>query len=245
MNQKNTIRNYDDINENLRFWFSLVFDTVENAVFYDIGANDGVFSIGFADKCRAVYAFEPASGSCRRLEQRCAQGGITNITVLPLALADSPGTLRLYRYSDDTFNSLYRRSDDQLSHYNLDAAEHEDVAVVRLDDLVVERRLPLPDVVKIDIEGAEFFALRGAEKTIRAAMPVILIEYSIDNTQNAGYSRDEISALLENWGYHVRGLKRNTDTTLHRGDALADRGIWNLLCVPPRYEALLEARPPG
>ena len=234
-----SIRTYEDINENLRFWFDRVFGSLTEPVFYDIGANDGVFSLGYAHLCRLVHAFEPAQASCRRLAERSSTLGLANIVLHRLALSDSPGTLTLHRYSDDTFNTLYPRGEDQLVHYSLQEAAGEEVTVVRLDDVVEAKHLPLPNVMKIDIEGAELFALRGAERTIRTAMPVILVEYSVDNTANAGYERGEIASLLADWNYTVRGLLRNTDTTLHSGEALEQRSIWNLLCFPPRMSPLI------
>ncbi len=234
-----TIRDYEDINENLRYWFDRVFDSFTDPVFYDIGANDGVFSLGYAAASRIVHAFEPSGQACSRLSDRALARGIANIEVHRVALADTEGTMTLHRFSDDTFNSLYPRGEDQLSHYSLRAAESEEVRVVRLDDLVSEERLSPPDVVKIDIEGAELFALRGARRTIRSAMPVILVEYSVDNTANAGYDRREIATLLRGWGYEVRGLLRNRDIVLHVGEALEQRSIWNLLCFPPARKNLI------
>ncbi|MFW6313060.1 MAG: FkbM family methyltransferase [Spirochaetota bacterium] len=228
-----TIRDYEDINENLRYWFDRVFDSLTDPVFYDIGANDGVFSLGYAAASRVVHAFEPSEQACSRLVERALARKIDNIVAHRVALSDSNGTMRLHRFSDDTFNSLYPRAEDQLAHYSLQAGEAEEVTVVRLDDLVSTEHLPPPDVVKIDIEGAELFALRGAQHTIRSAMPVILVEYSVDNTANAGYDRREIATLLRGWGYDVRGLLRNRDTALHSGESLEQRSIWNLLCFPP------------
>lgn len=228
-----SIRDYEDINENLRFWFNRVFGSLADPVFYDIGANDGVFSLGYAARCRVVHAFEPAAVSCARLAERCAAAGIENIVLHRVALGEKPGTMTLYGYSDDTFNSLYQRPADQLSHYSLDEGGREEVPVARLDDLVAGQELPAPDVVKIDIEGAELHALRGGERTISEALPVILVEYSVDNTANAGYERTAIRDLLLSWDYDVRGLYRNTDTGLRSGDELGHRSVWNLLCFPP------------
>jgi len=234
-----TIRDYEDINENLRYWFDRIFASLTDPVFYDVGANDGVFSLGYAATSRVVHAFEPSEQACSRLVDRARERGITNIAVHRVALADTAGTMTLHRFSDDTFNSLYPRADDQLAHYSLRAAVSEEVGVVRLDDFVSAERMPPPDVMKIDIEGAELFALRGATQTIRSAMPVILVEYSVDNTANAGYDRREIATLLRGWGYDVRGLLRNQDTALHAGESLEQRSIWNLLCFPPTRTDLI------
>jgi len=231
-----SIRDYADINENLRYWFDRIFVSLPSAVFYDVGANDGVFTLGYASRCRVVHAFEPSEVAHRRLAERVVERGLGNVRMHRLALSDRNGETTLHRYTDDTFNSLYARGTDQLAHYSLGEASEESVRVARLDDVARDRNLPPPDVVKMDIEGAELFALRGGEATIRASMPVILVEYSVDNTGNAGYERTEISGLLSDWGYLVRGLFRNVDTTLRAGADLDHRSVWNLLCFPPTWE---------
>ncbi len=234
------VRDYEDINTNLRYWFDRAFAAFDAPVFYDIGANDGVFTIGFAGRCSRVIAFEPARQSHTRLEERIAAARLANVTLLGIALSDERAMMPLFGYSDDTFNSLFARPEQQLSHYSIDSTSPEQVRVERLDDVVLANKLPLPNVVKIDIEGAELPALRGGEQTIRSGRPVILIEYSVDNTANAGYERSEIKLLLESWGYTVGGLRRNTDTSLYSGDALEDRAIWNLLCLPPGLSDLAD-----
>lgn len=236
-----SIRNYDDININLRFWFDRVLGRLESPVFYDIGANDGVFSRAYAERCRAVYAFEPSRAAAERLEAMIAAENHRNVTIFRLALGDEDGAAELHGYSDDTFNSLYRRTDFELAHYSLAEARTESVKVARLDAVVERFGLEPPGLVKIDVEGAELFVLRGGERTIRAAMPVIVAEYSVDNTTNAGYERVEIGSLLERWGYSVYGLFRNTDTTPYAGDDREHRSVWNLLCLPPALDDVIHS----
>lgn len=227
-----TIRDYQDINENLRFWFDRIFEHLQCPVFYDIGANDGVFTVAYAPRCRHVYAFEPAQIAAERLDTRIGDRGLENVSILRVALSNESGSLLLHRYSDDTFNTLFRRTEFELSHYSLEEGEGEEVPVRNLDDLRTREDLPAPDLIKMDIEGAELLALAGGEATIRSALPVIISEYSVDNTANAGYDRREIANLLEGWGYVVRGLYRNTDTALYAGKDRENRSVWNLVCIP-------------
>lgn len=235
-----TIRNYQDINENLRFWFDRFFDHLDSPVFYDIGANDGVFTVAYAPRCRMVYAFEPARVAADRLQARIDERGLANVSLFRVALSDEPGSLLLHGYSDDTFNTLFRRTELELSHYSLEETDSEEISVFRLDDLADREDLPAPDLVKMDIEGAELRALLGGKRTIRSAMPVIISEYSVDNTANAGYARGEIADLLESWGYIVRGLYRNIDTILYAGEEREKRSVWNLLCVPETRAHMIE-----
>lgn len=94
--------------------------------------------------------------------------------------------------------------------------------------------------MKVDVEGAELSVLRGAQGTLNETRtdetaqgrPFIITEYSVDNTENAGYERELIVAFLEEAGYEVCGLFRNEDTKLYPKEELSDRRIWNLLSIP-------------
>ncbi len=227
------IRGYPDISYNIRRWTAALLSYLAGSrgrppVFYDIGAHVGEFTITFADSCSAMHAFEPVPETMEQL--RKAADGLPGVNLHQLALSDAPGTLSLQRFSDPSFNSLYARSEHELVHYNISRAEPVSVPVVRLDDYIAEGRLPDPDFVKIDIEGAELPALRGAAAAIARNMPVILCEYSVDNTGNAGYPREEIARWLSERGYLVRGLFRDRDLSLH--EDLSERSIWNIIAVP-------------
>jgi FkbM family methyltransferase len=227
-----SVRQYQDVNVNLRYWLDRIFASLTDPVFYDLGANDGVFALSYAGRSKVVYAFEPSRAAHERLTERIRSVDAGNVHTYRVALADSSDRLRLHKFSDDTFNSLYQRTDFELGHYSLRTEDPEWVPVVRLDDFVASEGLEDPHVMKIDIEGAELFALRGAKRVITRSKPVILVEYSMDNTANAGYDRREIAETLIDWGYSPYGLYRNQDISLRPGHQLDDRGIWNLLCLP-------------
>ncbi|MFW5812163.1 MAG: FkbM family methyltransferase, partial [Alkalispirochaetaceae bacterium] len=162
------------------------------------------------------------------------------VTPVQIGLSDSPGTLEIHLYTDDTFNSLYQRGPKELAHYGLESTGREVITLARLDQLILEQQLTPPDFMKIDVEGAEINVLRGAEGTLNESRkdegspgrPVLIVEYSVDNTSNAGYERELILAFLEEAGYEVRGLFRNEDTRLYPREELSDRRIWNLLALP-------------
>jgi Methyltransferase FkbM domain len=80
------------------------------------------------------------------------------------------------------------------------ATESAGVAqLARLDDFALPRR---PDVVKIDVEGAEFLVLRGAEATLRRYKPTLLCELFPSQLRKvSGVSVGDVVALLDSWGY--------------------------------------------
>ena len=129
-------------------------------VFYDIGASIGTHSILMAKHLGPdgrVIAFEPESNSYGRFQANIALNAVSNITVFPVALGEEEksGTLR---------------NVEGLGTFTLTLPEGEaGSGVVRIahgDKFREENRLPVPAVVKIDVEGYEYSVLKGLRRTL-------------------------------------------------------------------------------
>jgi hypothetical protein len=79
------------------------------------------------------------------------------------------------------------------------------VRVIAIDDAISNAQLPVPDLVKIDVEGGELNVLRGMEQTLARAQPVLLCEIHNDVGKS---QRLELVRLLEDYGYQVSNLER-------------------------------------
>lgn len=122
-------------------------------VVFDIGANVGFFTLLAAKLVGQnghVYAFEPLPRNLHYLERHLQLNGITNVTMQPLAIAKASGSAR--------FRSGQHASMGQLT----DAGDLE-VTTTSLDDVIANGIAPRPAFIKMDIEGAESDALRGAK----------------------------------------------------------------------------------
>lgn len=130
-----------------------------NAV--DAGANRGIYAYWIARRARHVYAFEPLPHSSTYLRR----ARVANITVFDVALSDTNGAATLRVPIVDGEASLE-------SHVDPRGATLIPVPLARLDDF------GLDDVgfMKIDVEGHELQLLRGADRTLRASRPNLLIE---------------------------------------------------------------------
>jgi FkbM family methyltransferase len=128
----------------------------------DVGANCGVFSVLVArrfPKAR-IYAFEPAPALQKVLAANCA--GL-NIVILPTAVLDRLGDMELYiNESSQQTNSMFR---ERVTPYAR-AVISLQVPTVTLDDFVSREELKKIDVLKIDVQGAEFAVLSGGAKTL-------------------------------------------------------------------------------
>ena len=172
--------------------------------FVDGGANVGFFSLLAArvvgDQGR-VDAFEPDPLNRQRLLDNLARNGLS-IRVHALALSDRDETITLHHPAPDS-----GRNHGETSRFALADAESEtfDVPAVRLDHSPVGG---VPDVVKLDLEGGELLAMRGASAWLDAPRPpAFVVEHNPAADQRAGHKPGdlwrELSARREGYACWV------------------------------------------
>jgi FkbM family methyltransferase len=166
-------------------------------VVYDIGANVGFITLLAASRVGPsghVYAFEPHPSNVIALRRNIARNRFENVTVVPAAVTGRSGPVALAVASEPFWNRLSRlppRTGDRPAIT---------VAGSCVDDLVAAGDVALPDVVKIDVEGAEVEVLRGMATTIASSLPTIICELHGTAT--------EVRSLLERSGFDVRPIEQ-------------------------------------
>lgn len=172
----------------------------------DIGANRGVYAYALSKIAAAVHCFEPLIECCHYIEAYASR----KITVHNVALSDQAGTLRLYVPIINGSPVQTRASLDQPGG----AFESREIPVSTLDAF----SFPPVDFIKIDVEGLEASVLRGAQKTLIAHRPALLIE--IDHNRHIKESFLAVHADLESLGYSAHTC---INGSLHRSkDVWAD-----------------------
>jgi FkbM family methyltransferase len=169
-------------------------------VLYDIGANVGVFSLIAALEARArVLAFEPAFANYARLcENIHLNGCAKTITPLPWLLSNKAGTFPF------EYRSL---SPGQSRHVMVEGpaspgAEAGLVYVqpmtgVALDSAIDLFSFPLPNHIKLDVDGAEALVLEGAAATLcRPELRSVLVEAN-------AHTGEDVTARLQRAGLHL------------------------------------------
>jgi hypothetical protein len=76
------------------------------------------------------------------------------------------------------------------------------VPMTTLDTLVKTCKAPVPDVIKLDVEGAELMVIKGGASTLKSSRPAIVFE-SDTNMARFGYSRLDLMLTLIDYGYDV------------------------------------------
>lgn len=150
----------------------------------DIGGNWGqsVFALKYTAKPDRIVTFEPNQDLARRLSVKFRAD--PTIGVENVALGDVSGSFDLHvpRYRNFVYDGLASIDRDQAATWlnpermaNFDPAKHhldrQTVPVVRLDSLELS-----PDVVKMDVQGAELDVVRGGIETFRKCRPATIVE---------------------------------------------------------------------
>lgn len=130
---------------------------------FDVGSSLGLYAVAAARLCPAgaVYAFEPDPATRARLEANAALNGLANLRAVAWAAGDRAATMTLYSDGADGF------APSLAAHAGPGAPRGEVPVPVRpLDAAVAAGELPAPDVLKVDVEGAEALVLRGAARLL-------------------------------------------------------------------------------
>jgi FkbM family methyltransferase len=169
-------------------------------VFYDIGANIGFFSVICARLVGPegqVYAFEPVPENVHILENNLEFNRFKQATVIPKAVSSVSGQGELLLSHHPGGSAL------SIGDVPVDMKGSMKVALVSIDDLVFEGNFRPPDVIKIDVEGAEADVLAGLTRTLQQVRPTVL--YEIDDQDSVSFMRkqDQLENILGAHGYAI------------------------------------------
>lgn len=167
---------------------------------FDIGAQAGFYSLLAAEltgEKGKVFAFEPAPVNAAYLKRHIDLNKYKNIFVYEAAVSDRSGFIS-FELGENRFTG------------RISASGGLKVPCVSLDDLVEKGDLPAPDVLKIDVEGAELAVLKGASALIKKYRPGIFL--SIHGKEKS----DELVYFFKNSGYNLGkeemdGIKKSED----------------------------------
>lgn len=143
---------------------------------YDVGAHIGYISLVLAHTMSnggKVFAFEPLSSNVEILTKLTALNHIEGrVKVLPLAFGDTIGEQKFVMWGSSMMHLLEGAEDGQ----DTSQCDSIMVGVSTIDSFVFEQSNPPPDLIKIDVEGAEVSALKGSLRTLSTYSPSIILE---------------------------------------------------------------------
>lgn len=175
---------------------------------FDVGANAGFYTLAFSrlvGSSGRVIAFEPLAENVANLRRHVLLNQLSNVTVIQAAVSDKPG---LASFCAGHNNAVGRLSQDPGEYL---------VPTVTLSQLVNESTIPAPDLVKMDVEGAESVVLVGAQSLLARRHTLWLI--ALHGREQAQLCQ----AMLRDAKYSV--------LTLDQASVLTDREVDEIYAV--------------
>ncbi len=150
----------------------------------DIGANIGLFALTAAKAGVNTLAIEMMSGNVDSLKMSVRRNDLINLEVIEAAVSDTDGVLKFDGTS--AWGAVSTNGKSVTRSLALDSLDLNDIGLV-----------------KIDIEGSELEALKGAHRFLTTVKPDIIIECNAWTSGSRGYSQREIIGLLHEQGYSI------------------------------------------
>jgi FkbM family methyltransferase len=206
------------------FWRDL---NLSGMTVYDIGAFHGLLTLYFASRARRVVCFEPNSNNRKRLLENLALNGIQNAEVRNVGVGSRRERLTM---RSDPLMPGGASVDRTIRVPTAEKRVVEEVSIVALDEEIANGSLPTPDFIKIDIEGWEMEALRGARHTLEHHKPTLFLEMHGESLREKKHKVAEIAAFL--WEIRYRNIRHIETGTMitPKNTAIAAEG--HLYCSP-------------
>ena len=154
---------------------------------FDIGANAGFYTLALSrlvgDEGN-VWAFEPYAENALNILRHIKLNNLRNVTLLQAAVVNRPG-LTGFQVAEN--NSIGTTTREGLYR----------VPSVSIDDLIADRNVPIPQVIKIDVEGDESLVLDGARTLLSKQHTQLFV--ALHGDQQKQYCRE----ILESLGYRI------------------------------------------
>ena len=167
-----------------------------DAVFWDVGANVGLYSIYAAKRSVAqVFAFEPSVFNLELLARNIFLNNLQqSITIIPLAVNDSIAP-SLFKMSTTAWGGALSTFGEDFDQYGgqLNSIFEYKTLGITMDDAISILKIPAPSFLKIDVDGIEHFILRGGAYVL-SQVESVLIEISDDFTEQAEESARHLQA---------------------------------------------------
>ncbi len=181
-------------------------------IFYDLGANIGAYSLVAATLGANVYSFEPAYQNFYKISQNITLNSLdSKIHCFPIAFSSSV-SINEFIYQDTSLGTsrCFYNDSNQFRFGNNDKTIKKSTLIFSLDTFIKQFNLPQPEMIKIDVDGAEEDILKGACTTLSSKkLKTVLVE--IDELMLSSAS---ITSLMEENSFklhskHVRDPRTN------------------------------------
>jgi len=165
-----------------------------NGSFVDCGCNFGAYSIPIAKefKDQNIYAFDASKKAIYNLEQNIELNKIKNINYFNIGIGDK----NTEAYFNENIDNLKNDGSFRFTQNK----NNEKINIYKLDDIFKNEKISLKEniIIKLDLEGFDFLALKGLSETIKKSKVIIFIEISKMLLENSENFSNEFDLFIKN-----------------------------------------------
>jgi FkbM family methyltransferase len=176
----------------------LIESLPEESVFFDIGSNIGYYSFVAAKHFKQnglIFSFEPSSREYIRLLRGIFKNKVSNIIPFNSCVSNFTGKLKLN--VDFTHTGMNKIQTNKLDNSNINS-----VAVFRFDDFLKIFLIKKIDLIKVDVEGAEYLVLLGMEESLKKGMiSKLFVEITPKFLNEYGHSKEMVYQFMTSCGF--------------------------------------------
>jgi FkbM family methyltransferase len=187
----------------------------KDSIFFDLGAHIGQYTLVASALCRGVHSFEPVPETFKLLQRNVRANGLANVSANQCAVSDSCGEVTIYEGDVSTLDRSSLRAPSQTSGRSFV------VPSISIDAYATKHNV-IPNLIKIDVEGAEIPVLHGASSLLREKHPALIVEVDKVNQPRFGFTADGLLRELKDFGYSISPLGNESGT---------DRSYFNVLAA--------------
>lgn len=188
----------------------------EKFVAFDIGANVGFYTKLLAPKFQKVYAFEICSETCTNLKRNLNENSINNVEIVNAGICDvDRDDVVMYIQHDNPENKGGNTLSYNVAKHKRWGHNPDNTRIIKgmtLDTFVTKRKIKNLRFIKMDIEGGEDFAWKGAHKTLTENNLDILLEVHnyVNYVALHRFFKDRGYAIFNNQAKEVNLLEPDT-----------------------------------
>ncbi len=189
------------------------FENKENLIFWDIGANIGLYSIynAIKNKKSTTIAFEPSSSNLRVLTRNISINNLENdIKVFPIPLSNKENYFQIMNEGSfvegGALNSFGERYDFDGKEFN--PKMKYNIFGTSINSLIKNKILTIPDYIKIDVDGIEHLILEGGDMILNDKK---IKSLSIEINENFEIQYNNILKIMNKFNFRILHKKHNNE----------------------------------
>lgn len=183
---------------------------------FDIGGDQGLFTLFFARRVGSqgqVIVFEPNSRSCKRIQRNVELNGFRNVRIVPRGIGEVQAVMQfIFPVREPACGTAVLPIADVIGKDTAEVARCE-ISVNSLDAEIQQSDLPIPDFIKLDVEGMEYPALKGMSETLRRHRPRLSIEIHGANRDDKVNNVRRVVTFLKKLNYRMLHIESGTTIT--------------------------------